>query len=369
MKKGNTLLLMLGLGLLMIFLATPLQAQNVTTPRPSPAATLQQNLGLAQITVNYSRPQVIVNGNDRTDKVWGQLVGYGFNKINFASQGEIPWRAGANENTTIQFSHDVKIEGKALKAGTYGLHMAVYETGKVTLIFSHNTSSWGSFWYDEKEDALRVDVQSQDHAFTNVLTYEFIEFGQDHATLALNWEKKSIPFKISIATQDLTLASFRDELRGLKGFSWQGPLSAANYCLQNNTNHEEALGWANRALGANKNFQTLSVKSGLLLQLGKKEEAMPIADEAAQLANVNQLNGLGYMMLQNKEAKKAVAYFKQNAEQNPKNANCHDSLGEGYMALGENDKAIESFKKSLSLNPAPLLKANSLKNLEKLGVK
>ena len=96
---------------------------------------------------------------------------------------------------------------------------------------------------------------------------------------------------------------------------------------------------------------------------------MPIADEAAEMANLNQLNGLGYMMLQNKETKKAVVYFKQNAENNPENANCYDSLGEGYMALGQNDKAIESFKKSLSLNPAPLLKANSLKNLEKLGVK
>lgn len=369
MKKRNTSLLILGLGLFLVLFTAPLQGQNVTTPRPSPAATLVQDIGLAKITVNYSRPQVIVNGNDRTGKVWGQLVGYGFNKIAFASKGEIPWRAGANENTTIQFSEDVKIEDKSLKAGTYGLHMAVQEDGKVTLIFSHNTSSWGSFWYDEKEDALRVDVQSKDHAFTNVLTYEFIEFGQNHATLALNWEKKSIPFKISIDGHDLAIASFRDELRGLKGFSWQGPLSAANYCLQNNVNHEEGLAWASRAVGANKNFQTLSVKGGLLLQLGKKDEAMSIADEAAVMANINQLNGLGYMMLQNKEAKKAVTFFKQNAEKNPENANCYDSLGEGYMALGQNDKAIESFKKALSLNPAPLLKANSLKNLEKLGVK
>lgn len=369
MKRGHTTSLLFTFLLLLATYATTLTAQNLSTPRPSPAATLNQQIGMTSVTVNYSRPQVIANGNDRTGKVWGTLVAYGFNKINFASQGEIPWRAGANENTVITFSDDVKIEGKSLKAGSYGLHMAIHEEGKATLIFSKNTTSWGSFWYDEKEDALRVDVQMQDHAFTNVLTYEFVEFGPNHGTLALNWEKKSIPFKISIEGHEMALQSFRAELRGVKGFSWQGPLSAANYCLQNNINHEEAMTWADRAMGNNKNFQTLSVKSGLLLQMGKKEEAVPFADEASALANVNQLNGLGYLMLQNQQSKAAVKYFQLNAEKNPKNANCFDSLGEGYMALGENDKAIESFKKSLSLNPPPFVKANSLKNLEKLGVK
>ena len=369
MKKGHITFHLFALLLLFASSVTSLMGQPLTTPRPSPAATLSQQIGMTNVTINYSRPQVIVNGNDRTGKIWGTLVAYGFNKINFASQGEIPWRAGANENTVITFSDEVRIEGKTLKAGSYGLHMAIQEEGKATLIFSHNTTSWGSFWYNEKEDALRVDVQMQDHGFTNVLTYEFVEFGPNHGTLALHWEKKSIPFKISIDGQDMALASFRDELRGVKGFTWQGPLSAANYCLQNNINHEEAMTWADRAMANNKNFQTLSVKSGLLLQMGKKEEAFPFADEASAMANVNQLNGLGYLMLQNQEAKHAVKYFKMNAEKNPENANCFDSLGEGYMALGEKDNAIESFKQSLSLNPPPFVKANSMKNLEKLGVK
>ncbi len=369
MKSGSTTSLLFSLLLLLATCATTLIGQPLIAPRPSPAATLQQQIGMANVTINYSRPQVINNGNDRSGKIWGNLVAYGFNKINFASQGEIPWRAGANENTIITFSDDVKIEGKSLQAGAYGLHMAIHEEGKATLIFSKNTTSWGSFWYYDKEDALRVDVQMQDHAFTNVLTYEFVEFGPNHGTLALNWEKKSIPFKISIDGHEMALASFRDELRGVKGFGWQGPLSAANYCLQNNINHEEAMTWADRAMGNTKNFQTLSVKSGLLLQMGKGEEAVPFADEASSLANINQLNGLGYLMLQNQQPKHAVKYFKLNVEKNPENANCYDSLGEGLMALGENEKAIESFKKSLSLNPPPFVKANSLKNLEKLGVK
>lgn len=369
MKKGNTVTLLLNLLLCLGIAVGQLHSQNVDLPRPSPAAILSQNIGMTKVTVNYSRPQVIVNGNDRTDKIWGTLVPYGFSKINFASQGEIPWRAGANENTTISFSTDVNIEGKPLKAGTYGLHMALYEDGKATLIFSNNTSSWGSFWYNQSEDALRVAVQTTETAFTNVLTYEFVELANDYGVLALNWEKKRIPMKIAVDLKALVVQSFRDELRGIKGFSWQGPLSAANYCMQNNYNQEEALTWADQALSQNKNFQTLFVKGGLLLQMGKVAEATPLTDEAVALANLNQLNALGYQMLQANNPKKAVEYFKLNTERNPEDANSYDSLGEGYMALGDNNKAIESFKKSLSLNPPPFVKANSLKNLETLGVK
>lgn len=347
---------------------TFINAQNVTTPRPSPQAELKQKLGLTKVTVNYSRPQVVVNGNDRTGKIWGGLVAYGFQKINFASQGEIPWRAGANENTVISFSDDVKVEGKALKAGKYGLHMAIHEDGKATVIFSKNTSSWGSFWYNPEEDALRVDVQTQEAPFTNILTFDFVDVGKDYGVLALTWEKKRIPFKIEVDVKEAVLASFRDEMRGVIGFGWQAPMSAANYCAQNNFNHEEALKWADLAVNRNKTVQTLTVKATLLNQMGKTPEAIAITDEAAQMANIGQLNNLGYAMLQNKQVDKAIEYFKLNVERNPDNANCHDSLGEALVAKGDKENAVKSFKKSLSLNPPPNVKANSLKYLKQLGV-
>ena len=111
--------------------------QGVTLPQVSPAAEVMQQVGISNITINYSRPNVVSpQGEDRSGKVWGTLVPYGFNNLGFGTAKASPWRAGANENTTIEFSHDVKIEGKDLQAGKYGLHMAIAEDGTVTIIFS-----------------------------------------------------------------------------------------------------------------------------------------------------------------------------------------------------------------------------------------
>jgi len=344
-------------------------AQPVITPRPSPAAELKQTIGLTEIAVNYSRPQVIANGNDRHGKIWGELVPFGFQKVNFGCQCEVPWRAGANENTVITFSDEVTVEGKPLPAGSYGLHMAIWEDDRATVIFSRNTSSWGSFWYNPYEDALRVEVQTEEIPFTNVLTYEFVDLGADYGVLALDWEEKRIPVKVGVDVEKQVLASMRNELRGMKGFSWQGPASAAAYCLQNNVNHKEALQWADQAIaGSGGAFQPMGVKVGLLAQTGQQEAAAALAKEVAEAADVNQLNQLGYTMLQAGQFDQAIAFFQLNVERHPEVANCYDSLGEAYMAKGDNERAIQHFKMSLSKNPPPFVKANSIKNLKTLGV-
>ncbi|MEM7678571.1 MAG: DUF2911 domain-containing protein, partial [Myxococcota bacterium] len=120
-------------------------AQNITLP-PSgdnQKASVSQWIGLVKVSVSYSSPDVTgPNGADRTGKIWGQLVPYGFSKIGFGTCGdECPWRAGANQNTIFTVSHDVLVEGQRLKAGSYGLHMAPGKN-KWTIIFSRNTSSW-----------------------------------------------------------------------------------------------------------------------------------------------------------------------------------------------------------------------------------
>ena len=113
------------------------QPTELNIPRVSQRGTVSQRIGLTDITITYHRPAV--GGRE----IWGKTVPYG--KV---------WRAGANENTTITFSDDVSVEGKPLAAGTYGLH-AIPDKDQWTVIFSKNSTSWGSFSYDEKEDALR----------------------------------------------------------------------------------------------------------------------------------------------------------------------------------------------------------------------
>ena len=146
----------------------------------------------------------------------------------------------------------------------------------------------------------------------------------------------------------------------------------ANYLLNNGGDLNEALEWIDYALTApfigQKNAQNLGTKASILIKMGKKDEAMAIIDEAIPLANMNQLNALGYQLLGVNENKKAVEVFKENVKRNPKVANMYDSLGDGYKALGDTKNAIKSYKKCLTLNPPAAVKAASVQNLKSLGV-
>ncbi|NNE98299.1 MAG: DUF2911 domain-containing protein [Pyrinomonadaceae bacterium] len=343
-------------------------SQNVTTPRnASPAAQLKQRIGLTDITVKYSRPKITLRGNDRTGKIWGQLVPYGLQKVNFPKPQEIPWRAGANENTTIHFSTDVAVEGKTLPAGKYGLHMIIHDPTKATVIFSKNHTSWGSFFYDQSEDALRVDVTTATIPKTELLTFSFINYGNNYGVLALDWEMKRIPFKIEIDAHKTILASYRNELRSIPGFGWRGWATAASYCLNNRTNLVEGLQWANNAVGRNKNFQTLGTRAGLNFLNGKTGDGNKDIDEAIPLGNKNQLNQMGYTYLNAKFYPTAIKIFEANAAKNPTDPNMFDSLGEAYKISGDKANAIKNLKKALSMNPPANVKANSEKLLKELG--
>lgn len=342
-------------------------AQNVTQPQPSPRAILTQDIGLTKVSVEYSRPSVIRGTNDRTGQIWGTQVPWGLAPNGFGNQKPMPWRAGANMNTIITFSTAVSFAGKAVPAGSYGVHMIPFEDGKVTVILSKNTSSWGSFFYEESDDFLRVDVSLVDGSFTNLLTYDYNELGIDYGILSLKWENKQIPIRIE-SGNEIVFQSFRDQLRSNLGFNWQAFNSAAQYCSQRNINLAEALAWSDQSIALNKNAQNMGVKSAILYQMGKKEDALKIADEAARMANIGQLNLLGYQMLGINEYDKAIEYFKLNIKNNPTDANAHDSLGEAYVAKGDKANAIKSFQKSLSMNPPQFVKDNSIANLKKLGV-
>ena len=338
-------------------------AQGITTPRaPSPAAKVSQTIGISEVTIVYSRPAV----NERD--IYGTLVHYGYANLGFGTSEAAPWRAGANENTTITFSHDAMVEGQPIPAGTYGLFVAVSQDDKADIIFSKNSSSWGSYFYDPAEDQLKVTVATEEIAHTERLTYDFVDIEAQSAVAVLDWEKKRFPFKVGFDVHEIVLANARDELRGVKGFTWQGPTTAANYCLQNNINLEEGMKWADQAVNNTRNFNTLYVKAGLTKAIGNEADAGSLYDEAAELANKNQLNFLGYQAMGAGNLDQALAYFKLNLKRNPDDPNMYDSLAECYKNRGEDKDAIKNFKKSLSMNPPPNVKANSIKNLQELGV-
>ncbi len=356
----NTFVLCLIISLAFIFNEN--EAQNISTPNaPSPAAEVSQTIGLSKITINYSRPSV------KGREIWGtQVAHFGYVDLGFGPAKAAPWRAGANENTIITFSHDARIDKKTIPAGTYGFFIGIHQDGTADIIFSRNFSSWGSYSYNKEEDQLRVKVTTKEIAHTERLTFDFVDIDDKSATIVLDWEKKRFPINVVFDVHEIVLANARNELRSLPGFGWQGYMSAARFCVQNNINHEEALIWIDKAIANTKNFNTVFVKAQLVEQMGK--DSGPQYDEAAQQANNGQLNFIAYAMMGKEDYDRALEYFKLNTKRNPDDPNTFDSLGECYKTLGENKLAVKAFKKSLSMNPPSNVRANSIKLLKELGV-
>src|SRR5438046_257087 len=188
--------------LLSTFISFTAKTQPITTPRtPSPAASVSQTIGISKVTVSYSRPSV------KGREIWGALVPYGWNKQGFGFNNDAPWRAGANENTTIEFSHDAKVEGKPVPAGKYGLFFVINKDNSGEVILSKDNKSWGSFFYVAANDQLRTPITVRDHASTDMLTYEFVNADKNSVELDLNWEKKQFPVKIEFAVDNLVMAN------------------------------------------------------------------------------------------------------------------------------------------------------------------
>jgi tetratricopeptide (TPR) repeat protein len=338
------------------------QTQGITVPRtPSPAATVGQTIGISTVTINYSRPSV------KGRNVWGELVPFGWNVQTFGTGNEAPWRAGANENTVITFSHDATVEGHPVPKGSYGLFFVINKDNTGEVILSKDYRSWGSFFYDKNNDLLRAPIRLNDIPYTELLTYEFSHITKNGGELDLNWEKKQFPVKITFAVDDIVLKNAEAELRGPVGFTWMGPLSAANYALQNKVELDKALAWANQAVAQNNSFATLRVKSNILKEMGDTVQASKIMKDGLTIASENDLNQYGYQLLGQNKFDQAISILVTATQRFPTSANAWDSLGEGYALKGDRKNAIASFKKSLTLNPNPNTKANSEKYLKQLG--
>src|SRR5437588_656734 len=259
---------------LILTLCTVANVQSQTAldlPYASQAAQVKQRVGVTDITITYHRP--VVNGR----KIWGGLV----------PMGQV-WRAGANENTTIEFSTPVSIEGKPLPAGTYGLHM-IPNADTWTVIFSKMSVAWGSFTYNQSEDALRVDVKPHPIPMEEALEYEFEDLKPDSVTITMKWEKVAVPFRVSVTDAESVLPSIRNQLRGRAQYAWDTLNEAANYCLTKKLNLEEGLKWADQSIQIEERFENLSTKADLLQALNRSDEAKKVRDHAMEIASPTQL--------------------------------------------------------------------------------
>ena len=329
-------------------------------------AEVSQWIGPVKISIDYHSPRVHnPTNNDRTGHIWGEVVHYGFVDEGFGPTKGAPWRAGANESTSITFSNDVKIEGKDLKAGTYALFLDAEKDGAWNWIFT-NHLGWGSFQYDPKDDVLRVPVTPQDVPFTEFLTYGFDERHPDSAVAYLQWEKKRIPFKIEVPNVNaLYVAKMRQDLQSWAGFNYQDWQTAAQFCADNKINLEEALTWADLAINGpfrgatigHEDFSTLSTKAAVLDAMGREADAESVMQKALQLPGTDAYSVYAYGMglLRNDKKDKAMKVFTVNQQQHPQDK-FWTSLGlaRGYTALGEKKDAIANWEIVLQNVPANL---------------
>jgi hypothetical protein len=336
---------------ILLFAITTASAQMDLPPSAgNPRATISEEVGITSITIKYSRPDV----SGREGKIWGTLVTYGFTSQNLnTNKNDMPWRAGANETTTITFEHDVKVEGQPIKAGTYGLFMAVWPE-KVTIIFSKQSDTWGSFFYEEKNDALRVDVKPVVlEKSVEYLKYEFIEHKEKYCVIALQWEKLSVPFKVDVDVDNIVLARMRDQVAGQRGFNPLLLTAAANYFINKNINLEEALAWSQRA-GNFKSFPTLNTLGTAYTKLNKLKEADSTMNEALVFANPGQYLTYGRNLITAKRFDRSLEVFNSNQKKNGDVFQVNAGFMSYYSAKGDYKKALEYADKALAQAPDPV---------------
>jgi hypothetical protein len=316
--------------LVLLVASTPALAQSprLTLPEASQAATVSQRIGLTDITVTYHRPAV------RQRTIWGDVVPY-----------DAVWRAGANENTVVSFSTPVKVGGEMLPAGDYGLHM-IPAKGDWTVIFSRDASAWGSFFYDQARDAVRLTATPAPSTHQEHLAYTFEAPAPGSVVLTLRWEKLAVPIPLAVDTPAVVTDNLERELRGLAGFFWQPHAQAANWTAQHGGDDSRALSWADKALTMNRNYQTLTAKARVLEKRGAGTEAAALRAEALKIATEADMNAYGYELLVAGRVDDAIAVFRKNVAAYPKSWNTYDSLAEALAARGDKAAAAEQYRKA-----------------------
>ncbi len=260
-------------------------AQGLKVPVKSPAATVKQGVGISEVTLEYSRP----SKSGRV--IFGDLVPY----------GEV-WRTGANASTKITFGEDVKLNGQAIKAGTYSLY-TIPAKDEWTIILNKNLTLWGSDGYSEAEDAARIVVKSQKLAETlETFTIAFNNIKPTAMSIDFMWENTK-------ASLDLTVEVDEKIMKNIEATMFQDKrpyYQAAAYYYDNKKDMKQALEWANKAAEANpKAYWTLILKAKIQLELNDKKGAKETAETAKKMAEEEK--DPGYIKQSEEIIKKASA--------------------------------------------------------------
>jgi hypothetical protein len=242
-------------------------AQQIQMPQASPAAKIAQQVGLSNVTVDYSRPST------KGRKIFGELVPY----------GQI-WRTGANAATLLTFSTDVLIDGKTVPAGQYALY-AIPNKSEWTMILSKNTKLWGAIGYTEADDVLRFKV-TPNKLSRNYETMEitFADMTDTGADLSIKWETSRVDFRIETEVDSIVMAQIEELVIDTETENPGLLYSAANYYYTNKKDLDQAYEWISQSVESDKKYWTVHLKAKIEASLGLKSEAGVSAKESMALA-------------------------------------------------------------------------------------
>lgn len=329
-------------------------SQALRTPDTTNKVCLTgRKVGVTEIVIHYSAPGV----KGREGKIYGtNVVPFGYEVLGFGSNVASPWRAGADECTTMSFSTDVTINGKKLPAGKYAFFIEVHEDSSV-LIFNKNYKEWGSYFYRKELDVLHVSTVQQKNlpALQERLVYNFYNQTDRSIDIKLEWERWSFPLHVEVDLKSTVLESIREQMSGAIGFDPASLEAAASWCVANDTNYTEALNWINSAvdprLGGRNTFGALSVKAALLKKLGNEQEAKTIMSAAIENASPLELHGYGRQLLNEGKTQEAFEVFQKNYTKNKGAWPTNMGMMRIYSAMGNYKKALEHAKAALPQAP------------------
>jgi hypothetical protein len=341
---------MLRPALALVALAGLTAAQDtLAVPQLSPPAEHTWTVGVTEVNVAYHAPSV------RGREIFGSKVPY-----------DVVWRAGANSNTTVTFQHDVSVEGHAVPAGTYGVHM-IPGPGEWTVILSKDSTAWGSYRYREENDAMRAVVQSEQRPHRERLEFVMDDVEMGAATLALHWGETYVPVRVEIDLGEVVLAPVREaHAKGDENPGWQYWFQAAEYGRDYDVDPEELLSWTDRSCEIQKTFSNLWTQSELLAEVGRVEEAGAAREAALERVTVDELSSLGRRYANRDDNEAAAAIYEMVVQMGSPNWWVYTQIATVREKLGDTKGALEALEQALTKGVDPVTEAEITANIERL---
>ncbi|KUG09665.1 DUF2911 domain-containing protein [Solirubrum puertoriconensis] len=267
LKNRTTLLAGTALAGAILFSAPAAQAQ-LSTPAASPKSTVQQRVGLTDVTITYSRP----SAKGRT--VFGTLVPFGRR-----------WRTGANQTTTIKFSDEVTVEGKKVPAGEYGIYTIPNKTEWLVVLNKDTKRGADVENFKDDQDVARFSIKPYKvPSKVETFTINFTDITPATANVDMQWELTGAKFKVTSDVEPKVMAQIDEKVVKNANPSANDLAAAAVYYFDNNKDQKQALEWIQKANANDPKFWNVHTEAKIRMKMKDYKGAVTSAEQSRKLA-------------------------------------------------------------------------------------